>query len=152
QRQELAVAEPHARQHVTTVLDALTIDPQRFYAHQTAIYLGLRTAYWSLTNARSQEDIAHVQDLLWQIATALEQGGLLDAAQQLRALQQLLSQALARGAPQSEIDQLMQRYRQALQRYLQALAQNGGQARGPLPPNAKVIRPEDLAAMMKAIQ
>jgi uncharacterized protein (TIGR02302 family) len=152
QRQALAVAEPHARDRVATVLDALAIDPQRFYAHQTGIYLGLRTAYWSLRKARNDDEIAHVQDLLWQMATALEQGGLLDAAQQLRALQQLLSQALARGAPQSEIDQLMQRYRQALQRYLQALAQNGGQAKGALPPNAKVIRPEDLQAMLKAIQ
>jgi uncharacterized protein (TIGR02302 family) len=152
QRQELAVAEPHARERVATVLDALAIDPARFYAREPGIYLGLRTAYWSLEKARNPDDIAHVQDLLWQMATALEQGGLLDAAQQLRALQQLLSQALARGATQSDIDQLLQRYRQALQRYLQALAQNGGQAKGPLPPNTKVIRPEDLQAMLKAIQ
>ena len=152
QRQALAVAEPHARDRVATVLDALAIDPQRFYTRQPGIYLGLRTAFWSLKKARNGDDITSVQDLLWQMATALEQRGLLDAAQQLRALQQLLSQALARGAPQSEIDQLMQRYRQALQHYLQALAQNGEQAKGPLPPNAKVIRPEDLEAMLKAIQ
>jgi hypothetical protein len=64
----------------------------------------------------------------------------------------LLSQALSQGAPQSTIDSLMQRYQQALQRYLQALAQNGAPSKGPLPPNAKVIHPEDLAAMLKAIQ
>lgn len=152
QRQALAIAEPHARDRVALVLDALAIDPQRFYAHQPGIYLGLRTAFWGLKKARNADDVARVQDLLWQIASALEQGGLLDAAQQLRALQQLLSQALSRGAPQSEIDQLIQRYRQALQRYLQAMAQNGGQTNGPLPPNAKVVRPEDLEAMLKAIQ
>jgi uncharacterized protein (TIGR02302 family) len=152
QRQALAVAEPQARDRVARVLDALAIDPERFYAHQTGIYLALRTAYWSLMKARNTDDIARVQDLLWQIATALEQGGLLDAAQQLRALQQLLSQALARGAPESEIEQLMQRYRQALERYLKALAQNGSRSKGPLPPNAKVVRPEDIEAMMKAIQ
>ena len=152
QRQALAVAEPHARDRVETVLDALSIDPARFYAHQTGIYLALRTAYWSLKKARNEDDIVHVQDLLWQMATALEQGGLLNAAQELRALQELLSQALGRGAPQSEIDQLMQRYRQSLRHYLQALAQNGARAKGPLPPNAKVIRPGDLEAMLKAIQ
>jgi len=152
QRQALAVEGRPARDRVAKILDALTIDPAKFYAHQTAIYLGLRTAYWSLAKARNADELVHVQDLLWQIATALEQGGLLDAAQQLRALQELLSQALARGAPQSEIDSLMQRYRQALQRYLHALAQNGGHAKGPLPPNTKVIRPEDLDAMLKAIQ
>jgi len=152
QRQALAVAEPHARNRVAEVLDALTIDPQRFYVHQTGIYLALRTAYWSLMKARSADEVARVQDLLWQVATALEQGGLLDAAQQLRALQQLLSQALARGAPESEIEQLMQRYRQALQRYLQTLARNGTGAKGPLPPNARVLRPQDLEAMLRAIQ
>ncbi|HEX3429829.1 MAG TPA: TIGR02302 family protein [Rhizomicrobium sp.] len=152
QRQALAVGEPRARDRVATVLDALAIDPEKFYANQESVYLGLRTAYWLLRKARSADDVGDVQDLLWQMATALEQGGLLDAAQQLRALQELLSQALARGAPESEIDQLMQRYRQALQHYLEALAQNGARAKGPLPPNAKVIRPEDLAAMLKAIQ
>jgi uncharacterized protein (TIGR02302 family) len=152
QRQALAVEGRPARDRVARILDALTIDPERFYAHQASVYLALRTAYWSLAKARSADEFVHVQDLLWQIATALEHGGLLDAAQQLRSLQEQLSQALARGAPQSEIESLMQRYRQALQRYLQALAQNGGRAKGPLPPNAKVIRPEDLEAMLKAIQ
>ncbi len=152
QRQALAVEGRPARARVAVVLDALAIDPAKFYAHQAGIYLALRAAFWSLEKARGENDLVHVQDLLWQIATALEQGGLLDAAQQLRALQELLSQALSRGAPQSEIEALMQRYRQALERYLQALAQNGTHARGPLPPNAKVIRPEDLEAMLKAIQ
>jgi uncharacterized protein (TIGR02302 family) len=152
QRQALAVEGRPARDRVAKILDALTIAPAKFYARQTGIYLALRTAYWSLAKARNAEEITHVQDLLWQIATGIEQGGLLDAAQQLRALQELLSQALARGAPQSEIESLMQRYRQALQRYLQALAQSGGRAKGPLPPNAKVIRSEDLEAMLKAIQ
>jgi hypothetical protein len=90
--------------------------------------------------------------MLWQIATALEQGGLLDAAAQLRAIQQLLSQALAQGAPQSVIDSLLQRYQQALQNYLRALAQNGEHPSGPLPKNAKVITPKDIEAMLKAIQ
>src|SRR5579871_1091048 len=152
QRQALALAAPRTRDRVAMVLDALAIDPQRFYAHQQSIYLGLRTAYWLLRKARNADDVTDVQDLLWQMATALEQGGLLDAAQQLRALQELLSQALARGAPLSEIEQLMQRYRQALERYLQAMAQNGARANGRMPPNAKVVRPEDLQAMLKAIQ
>ncbi len=152
QRQALAVAEPHARDRVAQVLDALALAPDRFYADDPAIYLALRTTYWTLRRARSGDDIARVQDLLWQMATALEQGGLLDAAAQLRALQQLLSQALAQGAPQSTIDALLRRYEQALQKYLQALAQNGTHSSAPLPPNAKVITPKDLADMLKAIQ
>jgi uncharacterized protein (TIGR02302 family) len=150
QRQSLALGGQDAR--VAKVLDALAFAPERFYANQPALYLGLRTAYWSLRAARHAEDVARVQDLLWQMANALEQGGLLDAAERLRELQQLLSQALMRNAPQSEIDALLQRYREALQHYLQALAQNGPRPNGPLPPNAKVLRPQDLEAMLKAIQ
>jgi len=152
QRQALAVAEPHARERVAQVLDALAIAPERFYANQPGIYLALRTAYWTLRKGHSAEDAERVQDILWQMATALEQGGLLDAAAQLRALQQLLSQALAQGAPQSTVDALLQRYQQALQRYLQTLAQNGAHTGAPLPPDAKLLTPQDLEDMLKAIQ
>lgn len=152
QRRTLAADEPGARDHAASVLDALAIAPERFYAAQPGVYLGLRTAWWTLRGARSADDIARVQELLWQMASALEQGGLLDAAEQLRRLQQLLSQALAQGAPQSTIDALLRRYEQALGRYLQALAQNGAHGSSPLPANAKVITPQDLEAMLKAIQ
>jgi uncharacterized protein (TIGR02302 family) len=152
QRQLLALDGLKGRAHVAEILDALTIAPQHFYTNQSNIYLGLRTTYWTLRNARDVHDIAQVQDMLWQIATALEQGGLLDAAAQLRAIQQMLGQALAQGAPQSVIDQLLQRYQQALQNYLRALAQNGKQTGGQIPKNAKVITPSDIEAMLKAIQ
>ena len=152
QRQNLAIAEPHAQQRVTRVLDALTIAPEHFYANQSAAYLAVRTAYWSLRHARGAADVARVQDLLWQTAIALEDGGVLSAADQLRQLQQLLSEALSQGAPQSTIDALLDRYRQALQRYLQALAQNAPQSQGATPSNAKVVRAEDLDALLKAIQ
>ena len=152
QRQELALNGMQARSPVAEILEGLSIAPQHFYANQPNIYLGLRTTYWTLRDARDAGDIARTEDLLWQIATALEQGGLLDAAAQLRAIQQLLSQALAQGAPQSVIDSLLQRYQQALQNYLRALAQNGTHAGGPVPKDAKVITPKDLEAMLNAIQ
>lgn len=152
QRQALAMNGMQGRGRVADILDGLTIAPQHFYVNQTNIYLGLRTTYWTLRDARDGRDIARAEDMLWQIATALEQGGLLDAAAQLRAIQQLLSQALSQGAPQSVIDQLLQRYQQALQNYLRALAQNGSRANGPVPKDAKIITPKDLEAMLKAIQ
>lgn len=152
QRQRLAADAPGARMHVTEMLDALAIAPQRFYANQPGIYLGLRTAYWTLRNARNAEENERVEDMLWQMANALEKGGLYDAAQRLRAIAQLLDQALAQGAPQSTIDALLQRYQEALQKYLQALAQNGSRSNEQPPPGAKMITPQDLAAMLKAIR
>ena len=153
QRQDLAIAEPHARERVARVLNALTIAPEHFFpTPQTGVYLALRTAYWSLMSAHRADEIARVQSLLWQTAVALEDGGVLSAAEQLRQLQQLLSQALAQGAPQNVIDALLDRYREALQRYLQALAQNAPQSKGTPPPNTRVLSAQDLDALLKAIQ
>jgi len=112
----------------------------------------LRDAYWALRTAENRQDIARVEDLLWQTAVALEQGGLLTMAEQLRRLQQALAQAMAQGAPQNEIDALLKRYQDLLQRYLQALAQNAPQNNAPLDPNAKLLGEQDLAALLKAIE
>ena len=97
-------------------------------------------------------DISRVEDLLWQTAVALEERGLSAAAEQLRALQQMLSQALQSGAPQSVIDELMQRYKQALQQYLQKLAQNAQPGDQPPSPDAKVLSDKDLQDLLNAIQ
>ncbi len=93
-----------------------------------------------------------MQDLLWQMATSLERGGLMSAAEQLRRLQQMITQALAQNAPQEVIDSLLEQYQQALQRYLQALAQNPPDANTPPQPGAKVMSQQDLQALLKAIQ
>jgi len=152
QRQNLALGGMLGKDFVAKVLDALTIAPDAFYQGQTAAYLGIRAAYWGARTARYPEDIAHVEDLLWQTALAVEGGGLSQVAEELRRLQEMLSQALAQGAPQSEIDQLLQKYSDALKRYLQTLAQNPPQSNTPPSPDAKVLNPDDLQAMLKAIQ
>jgi uncharacterized protein (TIGR02302 family) len=152
QRRNLAIGAPHARDDAALALDALTLAPERFYAGQTNTYLGIRTAYWSLKTARTPAEIADVQKLLWDIAVSLEQGGLLAAADQLRQLQQLLTQALEQGAPQEVIDALLQRYKDALQRYLQTLAQNAPQSDQTLSSNSKTISPADLDQLLKAIE
>jgi len=152
QRQNLALGDAASRARVLRTLDALTLAPERFYDGQTSVYLALRSAFWGLAMVKDVPDIERVQDLLWQTALALEGGGLSLAAEELRRLQQMISQALAQGAPQEVIDALLQRYQDALNRYLQQLAQNPPPSNGPLSPNAKVLRPEDLQALLDAIQ
>ena len=152
QRQNLASGDAPARDRVLTTLDALTIAPERFYEGQDGVYMGLRAAYWALKSARHVDDLEHVESLLWQIAVAVEQGGLSNAAEELRRLQQMISQAMAQDAPQEVIDALLKRYEQALQRYLQALAQNATKDNQPVPPGAKVLSEKDLAALLKAIE
>ncbi len=152
QRQNLGLDSAAGRATATRALDALTLSPEDFYQKATGVYLAIRAAYWGLRNARHESEIAHVQDLLWQTALGIEQGGVSSAAEELRRLQQLISQALAQGAPQDVINSLLQRYQQALNRYLQKLAQNPPAANTPIPPNAKVLKPEDLQKLLDLIQ
>jgi uncharacterized protein (TIGR02302 family) len=152
QRQNLASLGAPARGKVLRTLNALTLAPDKFYAQAMGTYLALRAAVWGLKYAENRQDIERIEDLLWQTAVGLEQGGILTMAEQLRRMQQALTQMMARGAPQSQIDALLQRYQDLLQRYLEALAENAPQAGAPFDPNAKVLGAQDLAALLKAIE
>jgi uncharacterized protein (TIGR02302 family) len=153
QRQHLATADAAERKVVMLTLDALTIDPDRFYEGKHDIFLALRSAFNGVKNARTDADIARVEDLLWQTALKLERGGLLSAAEELRKLQMMIMAALASGAPQDVIDELLKRYNEAMQRYMQALAANPtAQSEAPLPPNTKTLGQNDLNTLLKTIQ
>ena len=151
-RQSLAVQGAAARSRTVRTLDALTYAPELFFDGKTAAYLAMRIAYRAVQTAQTPEDFKRVEDLLWQTAMGLEQGGLLTMADQLRRLQAMLMQAMAQGAPQAEIDALLQRYNELMQRYLAALGQNAPPSNGPANPNAKALGDRDLDALLKAIQ
>jgi uncharacterized protein (TIGR02302 family) len=152
QRQSLSLDGAAGQKPAILALDALTIAPDSFYQNQTGVYVAIRAAYWALKASRSPQEIEHVQDLLWQTALALERGGLSSAAEELRRLQQMISQALAQGVPEPLVDALLQRYQQALNRYLQMLAQNPPPANAAPPKGTKVLKSQDLQALLNAIQ
>ncbi len=153
QRQILASGEDKTQDKVADALDALTIAPEHFYNGKSGVYLAMRAARWAAKTASRPEEFQRAEDLMWQTALSLEQGGLMLAAAELRRLQQALTEALARGAPQDEIDALLQRYREALQRYMRFMAQNAQPGSpGQTPPNAKVLSQDDLETLLKAIQ
>jgi hypothetical protein len=142
---------------VATALDALALAPEQFYADKPELYMGLRAAYWGLRGAREQADVDHVEDMLWQIAVSLEQQGLLEAAAQLRQLQNQINQALAQHAPQDVVDELLKRYGDAMQKYTQALQNNPGNQQGQQQQmqqgqQSKTITQKDLDDLLKAIQ
>jgi membrane protein implicated in regulation of membrane protease activity len=154
QRQALATGGFSSHKPVADMLDALAIAPERFYAGKEGLYLALRTAAFEVRAAHDSADIDHVEQLLWQIAVALEQNGLLDAAAQLRQVENLLTQAMASGAPQDVIDALLQKYNEAMQRYIQALQANPGAAAPPMQSggDTKTITDQDIQQLLKAIQ
>ncbi|CUU43909.1 hypothetical protein BVIRIDIS_29370 [Blastochloris viridis] len=156
QRRMLAL-DAGCRLHVERALDALAIGPERF-TPDTAIYLGLRTAYWRLAAARDDDGLREAADYLWQIAVRIEDGEMADAERELRAAEDALRQALERGVGEDELKQLTDNLRQALDRFMRELAEemrrnpNRQAENRPLDRNTRVLRPQDLQAMIDRLE
>ncbi len=154
QRRMLAL-DAEVRPRILTALDALTLAPERF-TPETSIYLGLRSIYWNLTNAKTDDDLRDVVARMWSMAVTIEDGDVGDAAAALRAAEEALRQALERNASDDEIKRLTDQLRAALNNFLQALAQemrrNPQQLARPLDPNTRVLRPQDLKNMLDRLE
>jgi uncharacterized protein (TIGR02302 family) len=154
QRRDLAL-DANARDHVLIALDALTISPENF-TPEAGIYLGLRSIFWDLSQAKSDDQLRDVVGRLWSMATQIEDGNASDAEKQLRAAQEALRQALERGASDEEIKKLTQDLRAALDKFLQALAEqlrkNPNQQARRIDPNARQLRSQDLQSMIDQLE
>lgn len=120
QRRRLTV-EPENRRQIAEILRALTTRPER-YLDQSAVTLALSAASARLVLDRTPDGTAAVQELLWYTALAIEDGPLALAEQALRDLQQRIFEALAEGATDAEIQQLLDELDQALNEFLRELA------------------------------
>lgn len=155
QRRNL-VRAPGRRDRVAKSLDALTIAPER-YIEDSGVYLGLRTALYRTRNISTNEELAEVVDLLWDIALRIEDGDLSLAERDLRAAQDALERALAEGAPQDEIDRLLAELRQALERFMQAMREEAlrnasRNPQQPLGPDQRMIQSQDIDKLMDMIE
>jgi uncharacterized protein (TIGR02302 family) len=154
QRRILAL-DADAQANVLTALDALSWAPERFNI-EPSVYLGLRSIFWQLARARSDDQLRDVVARLWDMAVHLEDGNMSDAEKALRAAEEALRQALERGASDEEIKKLTDQLRAALDRFLQALAEqmkrNPEQMARPLDPNARQLTPQDLKNMLDRME
>ena len=154
QRRVLAL-DADAQASVLTALDALTLAPERFNM-EANIYLGLRSIFWQLARAKSDDQLRDVVGRMWDMAVHLEDGSVSDAEQALRAAEEALRQALERGASDEEIKKLTDQLRAALDKFLQALAEqlrkNPQQLARPLDPNVRQLRPQDLRSMIDRLE
>jgi uncharacterized protein (TIGR02302 family) len=149
QRKELA-KDPASADAVAEILGDLNKRPA-LYRDDAVVYLGLRLAAEQLRGDHGKDTIAAVEQLLWDAALRIEDGQMSIANRELRRLQQALQDALAKGAPDAEVEKLMQQLREALDRYMQALAQelqrHPNQATTPIDPS-QVLTPRDLQRML----
>jgi uncharacterized protein (TIGR02302 family) len=154
QRRILAL-DADAQASVLTALDALTLAPERFNM-ETNVYLGMRSIFWQLARAKTDDRLREVVGRMWDMAVHLEDGSVSDAEQALRAAEEALRQALERGASDEEIKRLTDQLRAALDKFLQALAEqlrkNPQQLARPLDPNARQLRPQDLRNMIDRLE
>jgi uncharacterized protein (TIGR02302 family) len=150
QRRELA-ADPRSRRPVAEILGDLRSRP-RLYRDDMVVFLALRIAQERLQLHDDAAAIEQVEQLLWDTALRIEDGQASLAQNKLRRLQQQLQDALAKNAPEREIERLMTQLKQALDRYLQALAQNmarnPGQREPPADPSRRVVTSRDLERML----
>ena len=152
-RRDLAL-DANARDQVLIALDALAIAPEQF-TPEASVYLGLRSLYWNLAQAKTDDDLRDVVGRLWAMATQIEDGNVSDAELALRQAQDALRQALERGASDEEIKKLTEQLRAALDKFLQALAQeirkHPEMARR-ADPNGRYLRSQDLKNMIDRME
>jgi uncharacterized protein (TIGR02302 family) len=105
------------------VLRAVTHAPEGFIRNERA-FLRLRVALRRLEAATPGPALRdEVAEELWQIALLVEEGDLASALERLRRAQDRLDQAMREGASESEIQELMDELRAALDRYMRQLAE-----------------------------
>ncbi|MEM9426052.1 MAG: TIGR02302 family protein [Pseudomonadota bacterium] len=112
---------------VTQVLRAVSFTPEDIFRSETA-FLKLRFMVRRLETRLSvdrmdDEVIDEVAEALWNLAIEIEEGDLSDALERLRRAQDRLSEAIENGATDQEIAELMQELREAMQDYMQQLAE-----------------------------
>lgn len=155
QRKNL-VRNPDDREPVIRALSALTIAPERFIKDKV-LYLGMRSAHYRLRNDKTAEGLKSVAGQLWDLALRVEDGDLPQAEADLRAAQEELRRALENGASEQEIARLMDKLREALNRFLQAMAekarQNGNLAKMPEGlGQQQMMSAKDLEQMLRDIE
>ena len=154
QRRVLAL-DADARDRVLIALDALAMAPEHF-TPEVGVFLGLRSLYWNLSQAKTDDQLREVVQRMWAMATQMEDGNVSDAEAQLRAAQEALRQALERGASEEEIKRLTAELRAALDKFLQALAEqmrkNPQQQARRVDPNSRMLRSQDLKSMIDRLE
>ena len=157
QRREL-VRDPGGATEVARVLSALMLWPQGIL-DKSGPYLALRNVTTSLYRAQSDDDLKSVVEGLWQVALIIENGDLSAALKELDALRKELQKALAEGAPPDKIAELMDKLREALDRYVAAMnrqlqeAMKNGQFKNlQQVPQGQQIQAQDLKRMLDTIE
>jgi uncharacterized protein (TIGR02302 family) len=154
QRREL-VLYPERATHVSQLIDALNLYPDGlFEGHTPSIMMGAISS--RLRNASGYGDIHSAMDMMWDLAVKLEEGSLSDLRAELKSLKEELEKALREGAPKERIAELMDKLKNAMNKYLDAMrdeAEKRAAEGGPQPKSGgKSVSREELDKMLKDME
>ncbi|MBV8548952.1 MAG: DUF4175 family protein [Alphaproteobacteria bacterium] len=109
------------RNEAANLMAGLANDPGTLYNDPLSV-MALRAGAVRLLLEPNQEATETVDNILWQTATRLEDGGTGSAEQNLRDAQRELGDALDRNAGEKEVQRLIDRLHQAMAEYLSQLS------------------------------
>lgn len=155
ERKKLTLRPKESRVEVARALAELSARPGQFSGDIVA-FLALRTSVGRLMLDEPGEQIPAVQQVLWETALRIEDGGLSLAERDLRDAERKLAEALEKGATDQELKQLMDELQQAMDKFMEALEQQMREAlaRGEqipmIPPEMadRMMDRQDLQQMM----
>ncbi len=153
-RKALNDPDPDVIKKVTEDVRQVSLYPMRFF-DDTVAFLSLRIAYARLFYSEDVADIPSVQQLLWETALRIEDGEFALAEADLMRLQDEAMQALREGRIGEELDRVMQELQQAMDRYMQALAdrlEEMGMDQLPPMPDQQQMQSQDIQDMLDRIK
>lgn len=169
QRRRLTT-NPDEYEAVVGVLQQVIEQPDSFL-NDSVVYLALRISQWRLLIAgddngerqntireRLDRAIGEVQDILWETALRLEDGGLSQRAREMARLRRELSERLNQDNPDpQELQQLLEEFERAMREYLEALREHMRQNPDQyVPPeqnqDLQSMTPEELSQLMDRLR
>ncbi|WP_042690775.1 TIGR02302 family protein [Azospirillum sp. B506] len=122
QRKILTRNPQQSRVQVARALAEISARPDS-YGNDIVAFLSLRTAMARLMLDQSAEAVPALQQLLWETALRIEDGGLSLAEKDLRDAEKRLSDALDKNASDEELNRLMDELQAALDKFMDAMEQ-----------------------------
>lgn len=144
-----------SRIDLSGALEDILQNPKSF-EYDAKVTLGTRVAQRRAHLADDDSQNQNIADLMWDVALRLEDNGISLAERDLRSLEQALQDAMARGASQAEIDNLLDQFEEAMSNYLNAMyeqmMQEDMEDLPSLDTNANSIEVEDIDRMLAQVR
>ncbi|MCZ2327883.1 TIGR02302 family protein [Bartonella sp. F02] len=122
EQRRLLALDASKRENVLDMLAALLVRPEEGLQNSTH-FLALQSAWTRLSLAETEDQLRDVVHYLWKIALGIEEDQIESAQQRLKQAQAALRDALRHGASSTEIERLIADLRQAMNNYIDSLAQ-----------------------------